>query len=122
MAPNLLQVCCILLRDCGRDIPQRPDCDNPGSLESLKHQRARSDDPGHRAQGQASEWALLKRHASEDCFGVQICTAHPDQAARCVELLDDHCSLDFIDINMGCVAGFGWPLMLASTRVLVLLD
>ncbi|PON99948.1 tRNA-dihydrouridine synthase [Trema orientale] len=53
-------------------------------------------------QGQASEWALLRRHSSEDLFGVQICGAFPDTVARAVELIDRECTLDFIDINMGC--------------------
>ncbi|GAB4837824.1 hypothetical protein Ancab_027349 [Ancistrocladus abbreviatus] len=53
-------------------------------------------------QGQASEWALLRRHSSEDVFGVQICGAYPDLVARAVELIDQECSVDFIDINMGC--------------------
>lgn len=53
-------------------------------------------------QGQQSEWALLKRHPSEDIFGVQICGAHPDSVARCVQLLDDNIDADFIDSNMGC--------------------
>ncbi|KAK4794472.1 hypothetical protein SAY86_012466 [Trapa natans] len=53
-------------------------------------------------QGQASEWALLRRHSSEDIFGVQICGAYPDTVARTVELIDQECSVDFIDINMGC--------------------
>ncbi|KAF2932577.1 tRNA-dihydrouridine(47) synthase [NAD(P)(+)]-like [Oryza sativa Japonica Group] len=53
-------------------------------------------------QGQASEWALLRRHSSEDLFGVQICGAYPDTVARTVELVDNECSVDFIDINMGC--------------------
>ncbi|KAL5214820.1 hypothetical protein ABZP36_003972 [Zizania latifolia] len=53
-------------------------------------------------QGQASEWALLRRHSSEDLFGVQICGAYPDTVARTVELVDSECSVDFIDINMGC--------------------
>ncbi|KAI0520252.1 hypothetical protein KFK09_007723 [Dendrobium nobile] len=53
-------------------------------------------------QGQASEWALLRRHSSEDIFGVQICGAYPDSVARTVELIDQHCEVDFIDINMGC--------------------
>ncbi|KAL6885610.1 hypothetical protein ACP4OV_010389 [Aristida adscensionis] len=53
-------------------------------------------------QGQASEWALLRRHSSEDLFGVQICGPYPDIVARTVELVDNECSVDFIDINMGC--------------------
>ncbi|KAL6517390.1 hypothetical protein OROMI_033091 [Orobanche minor] len=52
--------------------------------------------------GQASEWALLRRHSSEDLFGVQICDAYPDTVARTVELIEQHCTVDFIDINMGC--------------------
>ncbi|KAF3435803.1 hypothetical protein FNV43_RR22895 [Rhamnella rubrinervis] len=53
-------------------------------------------------QGQASEWALLRRHSSEDLFGVQICGSYPDTVARAVELIDQECTVDFIDINMGC--------------------
>ncbi|KAM7264073.1 hypothetical protein ACFE04_001756 [Oxalis oulophora] len=53
-------------------------------------------------QGQASEWALLRRHSSEDLFGVQICGSYPDTIARVVEMIDQECSVDFIDINMGC--------------------
>ncbi|KAK1571657.1 hypothetical protein Q3G72_020819 [Acer saccharum] len=53
-------------------------------------------------QGQASEWALLRRHSSEDLFGVQICGAYPDTVAHTVELIDQECTVDFIDINMGC--------------------
>lgn len=53
-------------------------------------------------QGQASEWALLRRHPSEDLFGVQICGSYPDTITRTVELIDTECTVDFIDINMGC--------------------
>lgn len=53
-------------------------------------------------QGQAAEWALLRRHASEDLFGVQICGAFPDTVARAAELIEQECNVDFIDINMGC--------------------
>ncbi|KAK4378213.1 hypothetical protein RND71_000075 [Anisodus tanguticus] len=53
-------------------------------------------------QGQASEWALLRRHSSENLFGVQICGAYPDTITKTVELIEQECSVDFIDINMGC--------------------
>lgn len=57
-------------------------------------------------QGQPSEWALLKRHSSENLFGVQLCGAHPDVMTRCAQLLRDRCSVDFVDINMGCPIDF----------------
>jgi tRNA-dihydrouridine synthase 3 len=53
-------------------------------------------------QGQPSEWALLKRHPSEDCFGVQLCGGFPDSMARCAQLIEDRCSVDFVDVNFGC--------------------
>ncbi|XP_004230876.1 tRNA-dihydrouridine(47) synthase [NAD(P)(+)]-like [Solanum lycopersicum] len=53
-------------------------------------------------QGQAAEWALLRRHSSENLFGVQICGAFPDTITKTVELIEQECSVDFIDINMGC--------------------
>ncbi|KAG2400832.1 tRNA-dihydrouridine(47) synthase [Vigna angularis] len=74
-------------------------------------------------QGQASEWALLRRHSSEDFFGVQICGAYPDTVARTVELIEQECTVDFIDINMGCPIdivvnkGAGSALLTKPTRM-----
>ncbi|KAJ8657393.1 hypothetical protein O0I10_006949 [Lichtheimia ornata] len=53
-------------------------------------------------QGQQSEWALTKRHVSEDIFGIQICGARPDQVARACEVINDEIDVDFVDLNMGC--------------------
>jgi tRNA-dihydrouridine synthase 3 len=53
-------------------------------------------------QGKFSEWALCKRHESEDVFGIQIAANYVDQAARVTELLNAHTDADFIDLNCGC--------------------
>ncbi|WAQ95070.1 DUS3L-like protein [Mya arenaria] len=53
-------------------------------------------------QGQQSEWALLKRHESEDIFGVQLCGGYPDSMTRCSQLICETMDVDFIDINCGC--------------------
>lgn len=74
-------------------------------------------------QGQASEWALLRRHTSEDLFGIQLCGAYPDTVARSIELVDRECEIDFIDINMGCPIdivvnkGAGSSLLTKPTRM-----
>uniref|UniRef100_A0A3B3TFK2 tRNA-dihydrouridine(47) synthase [NAD(P)(+)] n=1 Tax=Paramormyrops kingsleyae TaxID=1676925 RepID=A0A3B3TFK2_9TELE len=53
-------------------------------------------------QGQSSEWALLKRHESEDIFGVQLEGCFPDTMTKCAELLNSNIDVDFVDINSGC--------------------
>jgi len=37
-------------------------------------------------KGQVNEWALFKRHPSEDIFGVQIAGGNPAIIARCCEV------------------------------------
>lgn len=32
----------------------------------------------------------------------QVCGGYADSMARCAQLLEEHTSVDFIDINMGC--------------------
>ncbi|KAJ2384733.1 tRNA-dihydrouridine(47) synthase [NAD(P)(+)]-like protein [Coemansia sp. RSA 2611] len=53
-------------------------------------------------QGQGSELALLKRHASEDIFGVQLAGSRADMVGKAAEFVGRHCDVDFIDLNLGC--------------------
>ncbi|KAJ2909352.1 tRNA-dihydrouridine(47) synthase [NAD(P)(+)]-like protein [Coemansia aciculifera] len=53
-------------------------------------------------QGQQSEWALVKRHKSEDTFGVQVAGNNASTIGRAVELISRTCDVDFIDLNLGC--------------------
>lgn len=53
-------------------------------------------------QGAHEEWALVKRHESEDVFGVQLCGNNPGVLTRCAQLLNEEIDVDFIDLNLGC--------------------
>lgn len=53
-------------------------------------------------KGHLPEWALLKRHKSEDIFGVQLCANNPYILTKCGELLEKELDIDFIDLNLGC--------------------
>ncbi|XP_069945942.1 tRNA-dihydrouridine(47) synthase [NAD(P)(+)]-like isoform X1 [Cherax quadricarinatus] len=53
-------------------------------------------------QGPPSEWALVKRHESEDCFGIQVCGSNAESMVKCAQVLEENTDADFIDINMGC--------------------
>ncbi|XP_055592092.1 tRNA-dihydrouridine(47) synthase [NAD(P)(+)]-like [Uranotaenia lowii] len=53
-------------------------------------------------KGINSEWALTKRHSSEDLFGVQLCGHSAKLLTYASELVADSADVDFIDLNLGC--------------------
>ena len=55
--------------------------------------------------GQNSEWALLRRHPSEDIFGVQIAGGYADQLTRVAEVLEKEVNVDFIDGELSAILG-----------------
>lgn len=52
--------------------------------------------------GSKNEWALARRHKSEDVFGVQLCGNNSELIAQATQLLDENCDIDFFDLNIGC--------------------
>lgn len=53
-------------------------------------------------KGLTQEWALTKRHESEDIFGIQLCGNNPNSIVQTAQLLQETVSMDFIDLNLGC--------------------
>jgi tRNA-dihydrouridine synthase 3 len=53
-------------------------------------------------EGKQTEWALLRRHQSEDTFGIQIAGANTDSMTNVSKLLNKETVSDFVDLNCGC--------------------
>lgn len=45
---------------------------------------------------------MLKRHPTEDIFGIQLTGAKKETLCKAVELVKNYCEVDFIDLNCGC--------------------
>lgn len=52
--------------------------------------------------GAMQEWALTKRHHSEDLFGVQLCGHIGKLVTYASQLIAEQADVDFIDLNLGC--------------------
>ncbi len=52
-------------------------------------------------RGSRSEMALLRKHESETCFGVQVAAANPGQAVAAGRIAVDRGAM-FVDLNCGC--------------------
>lgn len=53
-------------------------------------------------KGLGQEWALTKRHESEDIFGVQLCGNNPNVITQAAQVLHETARVDYIDLNIGC--------------------
>ncbi|KAH8410085.1 hypothetical protein KR009_005839, partial [Drosophila setifemur] len=53
-------------------------------------------------KGLGQEWALTKRHQSEDVFGVQLCGNNPNTISQAAQLIEETAKVDYIDLNIGC--------------------
>lgn len=78
-------------------------------------------------QGHNQEWALTKRHETEDIFGVQVCGNNPYMLAKSAQVLQENVDMDFLDLNLGCPidqickSGAGSALLLRSKKLEVCL-
>ena len=52
-------------------------------------------------QKRPSEFALIRRFPGEPCYGVQLASLKPDEAAWAAALVEAR-SADFVDLNLGC--------------------
>ncbi|KAH8620680.1 putative Dihydrouridine synthase (Dus) [Trypanosoma vivax] len=52
---------------------------------------------------QKGEWSLLRRHSSEDIFGLQLAVSRPQEAITWAQAIgESEFSYDFVDVNCGC--------------------
>ncbi len=81
----------------GSNLPFRRLCVEQGARLSVG-EMALSRRVVKRASG---ELALLRRHAEEPIFGVQLCGRHPEVMAKAAEMAQER-GADFVDVNLGC--------------------
>ncbi len=73
-------------------------------------------------RAEAGERALLRRHAAEKFFGVQLAGKDPATMAEAARIAEQS-GADFVDVNLGCPIddttrrGFGAALLQRATRV-----
>lgn len=78
-------------------------------------------------QGNNPEWALTKRHETEDIFGIQICGNNPYMLTKSAQVLQENVDMDFLDLNLGCPidqiyrSGAGSGLLLRKKKLEVCL-
>ena len=61
---------------------------------------------GNLLKAQTSEWALLRRHPSEKCFGIQLAGSKLEELGDVCEVVSRELRADFVDLNAGCpIAG-----------------
>mmetsp|Transcript_66843 Transcript_66843/g.159981 ORF Transcript_66843/g.159981 Transcript_66843/m.159981 type:complete len:683 (-) Transcript_66843:90-2138(-) len=53
-------------------------------------------------EGGPAELALLRRHESEKCFGVQVAGGDVEVMTKVAQFVEDEVDCDFMDINCGC--------------------
>lgn len=53
-------------------------------------------------EGAPAELALLRRHESETCFGVQVAGGDVEVMTKIAQFVDEKVDCDFLDINSGC--------------------
>jgi tRNA-dihydrouridine synthase 3 len=81
----------------GSNLPYRRLCVELGALITVSEMTLAR----RLKQKRQGEYALIRRFPDEPCFGVQLATNSPDEAAWAAALVEAR-GADFIDMNFGC--------------------